>query len=230
MDLARYLHKCSLTAHKNQSLSINIPLLKKKLFPACGLQNSDGHTYGVIASLCTQIFRHEQHYSAQKESVEQVCLLHAGHGTCFVLTMMSSTNLAHRTTQLTVCLPLPVPSDSIQDAKPEMVWQITATLGSHSVADFDSACSSCPELSALSSLIQNGWPPSIKSVNNSLAPYCKNRPQLSVKDNSILRSSRLIAALSTRHTVRTCTWGSPRNCAHKTTPKRLCMCSIPDKW
>lgn len=98
-------------------------------------------------------------------------------------------------------LPLPVSSESIQDAEPEMVAQIAATLSSLSVTDFDSACSSCPELFALSSQIQNGWPPSIKSGSNTLAPYYKIRLELSVKDNYIIRGSRLIAPLSLRHTL-----------------------------
>lgn len=98
-------------------------------------------------------------------------------------------------------LPLPVPSVSIPDAEPEMVAQISATLSSLPVADFDSACSACPELSALRSQIESGWPPSAKSVSGVLAPYYTIRDELSVKDNYILRGSRLIAPLSLRHTL-----------------------------
>lgn len=74
-------------------------------------------------------------------------------------------------------LPLPVPSDSILDAEPDMVAQIAATLSSLPVAEFDSACSSCPELSALRSQIESGWSPSAKSVSSVLTPYYKIRDE-----------------------------------------------------
>ncbi|XP_048853517.1 uncharacterized protein K02A2.6-like isoform X1 [Brienomyrus brachyistius] len=98
-------------------------------------------------------------------------------------------------------LPLPAPPDSISDSEPEMVAHISAVLSSLPVVDFNSACSTCPELSALRSQIESGWPPSVKSVSGILALYYKIRDELSVKDNYILRGSRLIVPLSLRHTL-----------------------------
>lgn len=98
-------------------------------------------------------------------------------------------------------LPLHAPADSTLDAEPEMVAQFSATLDSLPVADFDSACSACPELSALRSQMESGWPFSIKSVNEALAPFYKIRDELSAKDNYILRGSRLIAPLPLPHTL-----------------------------
>lgn len=98
-------------------------------------------------------------------------------------------------------LPLPVLSDSVPDVEPEMVAQIAATLSSLPVAEFDFACSSCPELSALRLQIESGWPPSAKSVSSILTPYYRIRDELSVIDDYVLRGSRLIAPLSLRHTL-----------------------------
>lgn len=63
---------------------------------------------------------------------------------------------------------LSVTSDSTLDAEPELVAQVSTTLSSLPVSDFDSACSSCPELSALRSEIESGWPSSIQSVCDAL--------------------------------------------------------------
>lgn len=86
-------------------------------------------------------------------------------------------------------LPLLVPSDSTFNAEPELVAQISMTLCSLPVTDFDSAYLSCPELSALRSQIESGWPSSVKLVTNALAPYYKIRDELFVEDNYILRGS-----------------------------------------
>lgn len=119
-----------------------------------------------------------------------------------------------------------MPSDSIPDAEPEMVAQISATLSALPVADFDSACSACPELSALRSQIKSGWPPSAKSVSGVLAPYYTIRDELSVKDNYVLRGSRLIAPLSLRHTLITLAHESHQGISpHKTTPAQPLLVS-----
>ncbi len=89
-------------------------------------------------------------------------------------------------------LPLPAPTNSTLDTEPELGSQISVTLSSLPVAD----SSTCPEPSALRSQMESGWPSSIKSVNDTLAPYYNIRDELSVKDNYILRGSILIAPLS----------------------------------
>lgn len=98
-------------------------------------------------------------------------------------------------------LPLPVLADPTLDAEPDMVAQISATLSALPLADFDSACSSCPELSALREQIDKTWPPCGKTLNDVLLPYHKIRDELSVKDNYVLRGSRLIVPIILRHTL-----------------------------
>ncbi|KAK7877774.1 hypothetical protein WMY93_030588 [Mugilogobius chulae] len=98
-------------------------------------------------------------------------------------------------------LPLPMSADIASDTEPEMVAQISATLASLPVVEFDTACANCPELSALRAQIQKGWPATIKALNDTLVPYYKLKDELSTKDNYILRGSRLIAPLSLRHSL-----------------------------
>lgn len=82
-----------------------------------------------------------------------------------------------------------------------MVAQISATLSALPVTDFDSACSSCPELIDMHVQMEKGWTASIKSVNDTLAPYYKIRDELSTYSNYIFRGTRLIAPPSVRHTL-----------------------------
>ncbi|CAI5689948.1 unnamed protein product [Oreochromis niloticus] len=95
-------------------------------------------------------------------------------------------------------LPLPVSSHPTSDADHEMVAQVSAAMSSLPVANFDSACSTCPELVALRSQIQSDWPASIKTLDVTLAPYYKIRNELSTLSDYVLRGSRLIAPLSVR--------------------------------
>lgn len=116
-------------------------------------------------------------------------------------------------------LPLPVSSHSTSDSDHEMVAQVSAAMSSLPVADFDSACSTCPELVALRSQIQSGWPASIKALDVTLAPYYKIRNELSTLSDYVLRGSRLIAPLSVRPKLIALAHES-HHCAHKTKIKR----------
>lgn len=98
-------------------------------------------------------------------------------------------------------LPLPATLDHVPDVDPEMVAQISANLSALPITDFDSACSSCPELTDLRAQMEKGWPASIKSVSDTLAPYYKIRDELSTYNNYILRGTRLIAPHSVRHAL-----------------------------
>lgn len=81
-------------------------------------------------------------------------------------------------------------ADFTTDAEPEIVAHISAALSSLPVSNFDTACTACPELSALCAQIDKGWPTTIKQVPEMLTPYYKIRDELSTKDNYILRGSR----------------------------------------
>lgn len=73
-------------------------------------------------------------------------------------------------------------ADPAADVEPELVAQISCTLGALPVADFAAASSTCPELTSLREQIHHGWPPSIRAVDQDLTPYDKVRDELSVKD------------------------------------------------
>ena len=98
-------------------------------------------------------------------------------------------------------LPLPLPADPSADVEPELVAQISSTLHALPVADFEAACSTCPEMTTLREQIHRGWPPSIRAVNQDMTPYYKVRDELSVKDNFIFRGSRLLVPTSVRQTL-----------------------------
>lgn len=98
------------------------------------------------------------------------------------------------TTDCLSCLPLPLPADPSTDVEPEIVAHISSTLSTLPVADFEAACSSCPEMMALREQIHRGWPPSIRTVNQDMTSYYKVKDELSVKDSFIFifRGSRLL--------------------------------------
>ncbi|KAF7647901.1 hypothetical protein LDENG_00165050 [Lucifuga dentata] len=79
--------------------------------------------------------------------------------------------------------------------------QALTTLLTTKEADFEAACSTCPEMTALREQITLGWPPSIKAVSQDLRPYYKIRDELSVKDSYIFRSTRLLVPVSVSHTL-----------------------------
>lgn len=83
-----------------------------------------------------QTTRHQQHYWAQKELFVQESLFPA-HLNTYVFIMMSSTVQVPRTTRLSR-LPLLTPTESL-DAEHDLVVQISATLSSLPVTNFDSA-------------------------------------------------------------------------------------------
>ncbi|KAJ8356856.1 hypothetical protein SKAU_G00196500 [Synaphobranchus kaupii] len=77
-------------------------------------------------------------------------------------------------------------------------FRASTTLSALPVSEFEAACADCPELSALRSQINKGWPPSVKAVSSELTPYYRLRNELSVKDTLVFRGSRLVAPISLR--------------------------------
>ncbi|KAJ8356711.1 hypothetical protein SKAU_G00195050 [Synaphobranchus kaupii] len=95
-------------------------------------------------------------------------------------------------------LPLPACSEPPVDVEPEFVAMLSTALSALPVSEFEAACADCPELSALRSQINKGWPPSVKAVSSELTPYYRLRNELSVKDTLVFRGSRLVAPISLR--------------------------------
>ncbi|KAJ8333804.1 hypothetical protein SKAU_G00411230 [Synaphobranchus kaupii] len=93
-------------------------------------------------------------------------------------------------------LPLPARSEPPVDVEPEFVAMLSTALSTLPVSEFEAACADCPELSALRSQINKGWPPSFKAVSSELTPYYRLRNELSVKDTLVFRGSRLVTPIS----------------------------------
>ncbi|XDV12346.1 hypothetical protein PO909_001044 [Leuciscus waleckii] len=102
-------------------------------------------------------------------------------------------------------LPLPLASASTYDDEPELVALLSTALTAISPSEFETAAASCPELTALCTQIEKGWPVSVKAVHTDLQPYCNVRNELSVKDNVVFRDTRLVVPVTLRHTLITLT-------------------------
>jgi len=68
-------------------------------------------------------------------------------------------------------LPLPLTSASTSDDEPELVALLSTALTTISPSEFKTAAASCPELTALCTQIEKGWPVSVKAVHTNLQPY-----------------------------------------------------------
>uniref|UniRef100_A0A3B3CC70 Gypsy retrotransposon integrase-like protein 1 n=1 Tax=Oryzias melastigma TaxID=30732 RepID=A0A3B3CC70_ORYME len=96
-------------------------------------------------------------------------------------------------------LPLSADQDACADSEPEFVAMLSAALTAVSPADFASASSSCPELSALRLQLMNGFPRSSAALPENLRPYFRLREEFSVQHDYVFRGSRLVVPVSLRH-------------------------------
>lgn len=120
---------------------------------------------------------------------------------CFDYDMVYRPGSQNYTADCLSRLPLPLPADPSTDVEPDIVAHISSTLSALPVTDFEAACSSCPEMTALRDQIHRGWPPSIRTVNQAMTSYYKVKEELSVKDNFIFRGSRLLVPSTVRQTL-----------------------------
>ena len=65
---------------------------------------------------------------------------------------------------------LPLPCCEDEEPERDLVAYITTDLHAISASDFTTACSACPELCALKTQIQNGWPSAKKALHSQLSP------------------------------------------------------------
>ncbi|KAF7651388.1 hypothetical protein LDENG_00111630 [Lucifuga dentata] len=83
-------------------------------------------------------------------------------------------------------LPLPSSEPSLVD---NVEVALTSALSAITVAEFETACISCPVQTQLCGLLTSRWPTSAKSLDPNLQPFFKLRHELSLQGNCVVRGT-----------------------------------------